>query len=178
MTLFIGVNFMLGFTIIWMLTKYFPIYLTSLGVITPYVYILTGAIITFISVQLFLLVKLSIYSRRKRSFNKTSLAKLNHEKQKGKPDISVLYFADHYEELVYWLQNDQDLISDVHSIRVFSSFILSVVRAEKSEYETDINLIPQCLISINKTQPLKSNNKNNNFMSVRQNLEDRLIKII
>lgn len=177
-TLFIYSNYALGYAFIWLVTKYFPAYLSSFGVVTSNSYILYGTAITLSFTYVFLLAKLSIYSKKKRSSSKISLARLIHAKQKGGSDISVIYSAQHYEELLYWLQNDEKLMCDTHSIRIFSAFILRILRTQKSEYEAYINLLPKCL-SIEK--PILKSQENqhiNGYTSIRQNLEDRLLRTI
>lgn len=176
MILFLCMSFILGFASIWLATEYLPSYTENLGVIAPYMYVLIGVLTTIVIAHVVLFFNFTIYSRRKISFNKRSLAKLDCEKRKGKSDISVLYSADSYEELFFWLKNDDSFMNDVHSIRVFSSFILSLLRVDKSQLGNDTGLTPNCLTSKRKNKTLKDNGKDNNFIDIRQNLENRLIK--
>lgn len=178
MGLFLLTNYILGYAVIWLVTEYFPTYLEKLHASTSNIYVLTGTITTLTILYAFLLVKISLYSKRKRSSNKSSLEKLNNAKQKWTSDISVVYSAAHYDELLYWLENDDKLLCDTHSIRVFSSYIQSIMRADRSEFEADVNLNPKCLSNKKTTQKPEVNKKNNHYRAIRQKLEDRLTNVI
>jgi len=176
MSLFFVFNYILGYSTMWLVHEYLPTYLDKFNVIMSNSYILSGSIITISIMYIVLLAKISIYSKRKKHLNKTSLARLNHAKQQEGSDIAVIYCAENREELIYWLEYDSDLMSDVHSIRIFSSFILSILRAEKSECESDVYLNPKCLSFRKTTENSKRIKTNSNYSWIRQNLEDRLIK--
>jgi len=178
MTLFILANFALGYTTMWLITEYFHVLLKSSANMTNFIYTLVGIVITVTSFNIYLVISVAIYSKRKKSSHKISFAKLGFEKEQGIADISILYSAENYEELVLWLQNDENLIADIKSIRAFSSFVLSIIRTDKSECEADTTSNPKCLISKDDLQKNKSKQKKNNFREIRQILEDRLVKVI
>ena len=162
----------------WLITEYFHVLLKSSANMTNFIYTLVGIVITVTSFHIYLVISVAIYSKRKKSSHKISFAKLGFEKEQGIADISILYSAENYEELVLWLQNDENLIADIKSIRAFSSFVLSIIRTDKSECEADTTSNPKCLISKDDLQKNKSKQKKNNFREIRQILEDRLVKVI
>lgn len=172
------VSFGIGRAVIWLVNEYAPNYIGDGVNLTSSFCLLVGLVISFSLAYLFIFVKISIDARKKRNLHRLSLIKLNAEKIKYKSDFSVLYSATDYDQLVFWLQSDDELMTDIHSIRVFSSFILNYLRIERFSDENSLEDRPQCLIAKKTDQMLKRTEQFHDFKNLRQILEDRLLKLI
>lgn len=166
----------LGYALIFLVREYAHNYFVKINNLSFLIYALIGFATIAVLAYLFIFVKITIESRKRMAMNKRSIAMLYNERQKGRTDIAILYSAKSYEQLIFWLQNDDNLMSEAHSIRAFSSFVLGVLRNERLETENNESIRPRCLISKKKNHPLNKDETTLNFKNLRQHLEDRLIK--
>lgn len=168
----------LGYSLCWLVKKTIPSHIFDFGDMTLGVTFVVG-IVTMTGVSyLYFIFKILANTRKIKKINKLSALKLNSEKLKGHSDLSIIYSAESYEQLTFWLNQDQNLISDVHSIRSFSSFIMDFLRHENYSGEKTDKLRPECLKAKN-ANPFSLLNKTVNysvmeFNTLRQLLEDRL----
>ncbi|HGD7253509.1 TPA: hypothetical protein ACI6QB_003806 [Klebsiella quasipneumoniae] len=101
------------------------------------------------------------------------MMKLDWVKKMGYSDVEVLCSAEDYRQLVFWLERDDQLLTETHTIRSFSSFVLSVLRIKIKKDELGIEKIPSCL-KHSKEVVVDGNKEGFYFEMLRQILEDRL----
>ncbi|WLS79495.1 NACHT domain-containing protein [Erwinia pyri] len=175
-SIFLGVCIAIGYAFIFFAEDHISNHFKEITRGNPSAYFLIGIFIAFSTFNFFIIVKILIGTRKARSENKRSLSMLNKEKEKGGSEISIAYSADHYEQLIFWLQSDDNLMCDVHAVRVFSSFVLGTLRIENIASRDDGISRPKCLSTKKTKRALKSNEKKDNLKELRQILEDRLLK--
>lgn len=168
----------LGYALMFLVREYANDYFVKIDNVTFSIYVLVGFVTITVLAYLFIFIKITIDSRKRMVVNKRSIAMLNNERQKGGEDIAIIYTAKDYEQLIFWLDNDDELLSDVHSIRTFSSFILGFLCVERLESETNEIIRPHCLISKRNNKSVNKEEASISFTKLRQCLEDRLVKCL
>ncbi|MEB5888639.1 NACHT domain-containing protein [Enterobacter roggenkampii] len=163
----------IGYATHWFTNKYMsPGFLYS-GVVTPGVYIFTGFVIATALFYIFLLFQIIIKGWANRQQRIEYVKKLSAMKNAGYPDVQILYSSQNYEQSVFWLQYDADLMTNEVCVRTFSSFILSVLRIEKIALLQPELIRPACLKShIPKTE---ETTMVKDLTTLRQLLERRLM---
>ena len=166
----------LGYGSFWLVKKIIPSHIFDLGDMTLNIIFLVGLITVLGVAYLYIIFNLLINSKKMRRLNKASAYKLRSKKLKQYSDLSISYSAESYEELIFWLHHDDNLMSDVHSIRSFSSFIMSFLRHENYTGERRDKLRPTCLKSKETSLKFLVDESIKEFITLRQSLEDRLAK--
>ncbi|MGE2417562.1 NACHT domain-containing protein [Enterobacter hormaechei] len=163
----------IGYATHWFTNKYIsPDFLYS-GLGTPGVYIFTGFVIatTLCYITLvFIIITKGLTNRKQRI---EYVTKLSSMKNSGCPHLEILYYSESYEQLVFWLQYDAELMNNEVCVRSFSSYILSILRLEKIAIPQSELIRPTCLKShLPKSDETKAVK---NLTTLRQLLERRLM---
>ncbi len=123
----------------------------------------------------FMIPSVMISTRKSKLKENNSLEQLELIKKTASSDVAILYAAENSAQLIYWLQAKPCLLNDIHSIRIFSSFTLRVMRMEIDFTVRPILALPECLRS-NKVEVSSAADVTASLKRVRQVLEDRFNK--
>lgn len=174
--LFFMVGAALGYVVDWLAREYLAIKIFDVEVPSFWSRIGVG-MVSIVALSYVIMIPLMIISSRKvTSQEKCSIEELNRIKNTSASDISILYSAKNASQLIFWLQSDKDLLSDVNSIRSFSSFVMKITRMELNFSVRPIIPLPDCLKSngSNKYSVEIDMGKKSRVYLIRQVLEDRL----
>lgn len=171
---FLSLNAFLGYILVWASKKYIHVELLDSVNKNLAIYTFLGFIFTMIIANAFFIIKILFDGRNVRRRKKESINKLNETKKLGLSDMSILYSAENYEELVFWVQYDNNLLSNTHSIRTFSSFIQRILRLKKYDKEHALKVTPTCLKNKKPTSSSRVNKITSYFVILRQTLEERI----
>ncbi|PCM48706.1 NTPase [Pseudomonas fluorescens] len=119
-----------------------------------------------------------ISSRKNKLRERKYRNELEDIKKTKHSDIAILYSAKNLSQLIFWLKNNNNLLSETGSIRSFSSFILKFMRVDGTLLGKPIMELPGCLKSrhINKVKDHEDSAAE--LGRVRQILEDRFIRTL
>lgn len=173
---FLLICLVLGYSLYWLVKKIIPSHIFDLGDVTLNISLLVGLVNVIGIVYLYLIFKLLANSRKIRRLNKDSASKLQSKKLKQYSDLSIICSAGNYEQLIFWLHHDDNFMNDAHSIRSFSSFIMSFLRHENYTGEKSGKLRPAYLKTKETSSNFPVNESVKEFKTLRQCLEDRLVK--
>lgn len=176
MFLFFLLCAILGYALSWVIRSYIPINIIDLGDKSISINITLGFAIIITLTYALLIPKIIITAKQTKSKYKNHIDKLNVTKKTESTDIEILYSAESYEQLVYWLHHDNTLLSDINSIRTFSSFILHYLRIEEELHNHTFTNIPLCLQINNTRSPLNGEEYSSTFDVLRQTIEERFLK--
>lgn len=168
--LFLASCFALGYITIFFVKVYIPS--VSLDQLPQgfYFYMIVGGAIFFVILQAIMIFKLLCASRKKKIVGKEHLLGLYAAKKNGASVFDILSSAEGYYQLCFWLSNDEGEFNDYHSIRLFSAFILNVLRCDGSGFASE-QILPKCL----STNTEREKTGCNDFKIARQNIEDRIM---
>lgn len=171
--LFVSMSTILGYTISWLVNKYIPTDILYLGKTTFVANVMLGFGFITGTVYIIIFMKFFVDWKRAQTQIKHHMMKLNDAKRLVHSDIEVLCDAEDYKQLVFWLERDSQLLTDSHSIRSFSSFVLNILRVIKKVGKDDVKEIPLCLQNSKKV--IAHGKKDGLYFEIlRQILEGRL----
>ncbi|WP_038910348.1 NACHT domain-containing protein [Dickeya dadantii] len=173
---FLSICLALGYSLCWLVKKFIPAHIFDLGEVTLNIIFLIGLVNVIGIFYLYIVFNFLANYKRIRVMNKDSAFKLRDEKNKQISDLSILYSAESYEQLIFWLHHDDGLISNTHSIRSFSSFIMSFLRHENYAGENPDKLRPMCLKARKPSPTPQVVESVRELKTLRQSLEDRFAK--
>lgn len=122
----------------------------------------------------FVTVTTIFFSVSIKKSNNDSFKELEAFKLLGGSDVEILYSAKNVRQLNIWLKRDDGLLSNTHSIRTFSSFVVSVLNKEKntSDYVT-----PACFKKGQAKKGQGSINSQFGLKKIMEILETKLLNI-
>ncbi|PXH97811.1 hypothetical protein DMQ72_09435 [Klebsiella quasipneumoniae] len=157
----------------WFITKFIPVNIINLGDVNFIVNVFLGFVLITILFYIVVCIKFLVRWKNMGLQIKHHMMKLDWAKKMGYSDVEVLCSAEDYRQLVFWLERDDQLLTETHTIRSFSSFVLSVLRIKIKKDELGIEKIPSCL-KHSKEVVVDGNKDGFYFEMLRQILEDRL----
>lgn len=170
---FVLVSSALGYCMSWFITKFIPVNIINLGDVNFIVNVFLGFVLITILFYIVVCIKFLVRWKNMGLQIKHHMMKLDWVKKMGYSDVEVLCSAEDYRQLVFWLERDDQLLTETHTIRSFSSFVLSVLRIKIKKDELGIEKIPSCL-KHSKEVVVDGNKEGFYFEMLRQILEDRL----
>ena len=165
----------IGYVVIRLIDNYIPELKEQIGDLSLTKYGVVGFVVgmTFVYLCLLFSVIKDFFERKKmRTQHLESLAIVRNSIQL---DTSILLSAKDYSQLIFWLNNDSALLSELHSIRVFSAFTLRVLRNEQIADEDSTHVRPNCFTLDVKRNSSASVSNCKDLKSLRQILETRLL---
>ncbi|HHN8238915.1 TPA: NACHT domain-containing protein [Klebsiella quasipneumoniae] len=165
-----------GYSLHWFTRKYIPNHVIKVGEATPILCIVIGGVFIMTITYLFVMVKFTRETVKLKEQSKFNIEQLNAARNMRTSDLSILFSAGGYEQLIFWLKNDDKLLNNINNIRTFSSFVLSVLRREKNDGLYPKEAMPLCLENRNPT--FRGGEHSYHFGKLRQILEDRFIEFI
>jgi hypothetical protein len=109
-----------------------------------------GAVILLIEIAMIPVIIFSVYNSRK--LQKNWVAELQAAKKVENSELSILVSAGSIDEVLAWLNNDDEFLIDIEKIRCSSSFVLQWFRSVISNPDIDYTSLPKCLRSDKKNE--------------------------
>jgi len=176
----LGVSVALGYFVDWLAREYLNLRLFDVEVPTIGSRLGVGFATIVTLTYAFMIPTMLLASRNIRRQAQESDAQLENIKKSAKSDVEILYAANNSNQLIFWLESHETLLSDFHSIRIFSSFVLATLLREivigDEAYRARASCFSRKVKSSRKEKEKEKEKDLSDLKRMRQILEDRFIK--